>query len=304
MITTPNIRLSRILKITWKTDLLVLVSCVAAYFANVYFISKFFTLPAVIATVVGTALAFFIGFNNNQAYARWWEARIVWGAIVNNSRSWARSILSYCYSEDSSEEKEVTKVKKRMIYRHLAFLYALKAALRGERSSDYKKYLSENEIRQIEKQTNKHNAILNLQSDDLEAIYKKGWVDSFKFMQLDELIITFCDDMGRSERIKNTVFPTTYHYFTRLFIWFFGIIITIVASETTGVWSVLLGGIVSFIFHTTHIIGTLLVNPFEPIAAGIPLDQITRTIEINLLEMLEESNIPEPVKPINGEYVM
>lgn len=75
-------------------------------------------------------------------------------------------------------------------------------------------------------------------------------------------------------------------------------------SETAGIWAVLLGGIVSFIFHTTHTIGMLLVNPLEPVETGIALDEITRTIEINLLKMLEEKDIPAPVKPVAGEYIM
>jgi putative membrane protein len=303
MIVTENVRLSRVLRITWKTDLLVLNSCFAGYLLNEYFLSKFFALPAMIPTVIGTALAFFIGFNNNQAYSRWWEARQIWGSLVNNSRSWARSVISYSDCDDC-DRSEVEAVHKSLVHRHLAFLYALKGALRNQNKDEYKKYLDEDEIEEVEKHSNKHNAILQLQARQLEAIYKRQWIDGFKFRHLNEVMVTFCDDMGKSERIKNTVFPTTYLYFTRLFVWLFGVIVTIVASETTGIWSVLLGSIVSFVFHITHIIGVSLLNPFEPDAAGIPLDQITRTIEINLLEMLGESDVPPPIKPVNNEYVM
>ncbi|RYX82426.1 hypothetical protein EON83_19640 [bacterium] len=301
MIITENVRLSRVLRITWKTDLLVLNSCFASYLLNEYIISKYFALPAMIPTVMGTALAFFIGFNNNQAYSRWWEARQIWGSLVNNSRSWARGIIAY---SETGDAKDTYKQRKAMVYRHIAFLYALKGALRKQHLDDYKKYLPEDEIAEVERQTNKHNAILQLQSRNLEAVYKEGGIDGFKFLHLNDMLVTFTDDMGKSERIKNTVFPPTYLYFTRLFIWMFGIIITIVASETTGLWSVVLGSIISFVFHTTHIIGVSLLNPFEPDVAGISLDQITRTIEINLLEMLGESDIPAPIVPVNNEYVM
>jgi putative membrane protein len=118
------------------------------------------------------------------------------------------------------------------------------------------------------------------------------------------MIVRLCDGMGKSERIKNTVFPTTYHYFTRLFIWLFVILITIVCTETVGAWSIVLGWLIGFVFHTTHLIGLSLLNPFEAIPSGIPLNQITRTIEINLLEMLGESEVPQPIQPTNHEYVM
>ena len=260
-------------------------------------------MPAVIPGVLGSALAFFIAFNNNQAYARWWEARQIWGSLVNNSRSWARSLLGYA-SAEAHNERLLHEMQKRMTYRHIAFLYALKAALRGEQTQDYKKYLSDAELAQVEKQSNKHNAILSLQTADLELMYQKGWIDGFKFMQLNTLLVEFCNDMGKSERIKNTVFPTTYNYFTRLFTWVFSLLITIVVSEDAGLWSVSLGFIVGFVFHTTHTIGLLLLNPFEPVASGIPLNQITRTIEINLLEMLGEKEIPPPVKAVNNEYIL
>ncbi len=302
MIITENVRVSRVLEITWKADLLVLASCFASYLGDKYIISQLFELPALVPTVIGTALAFFIGFNNNQAYARWWEARQIWGSLVNNSRSWARGVLAY--SRSDKEEAELAHIQKLLVSRHIAFLYALKAALRGQHKDDYKKYLSEDEVKQVETHSNKHNAILMLQSQTLDDIYRRGWIDGFQFINLNEMIVAFTDDMGKSERIKTTVFPTTYHWFTRLFIWIFSIIITIVASETTGMWSVLLGSLVSFIFHTTYTIGMSLMNPFEPQVSGIALDQITRTIEINLLEMLGEENIPAPIKPVNGEYVM
>ena len=236
MLITHQISLARTLKITWKTDLLLLSSCVAAYLFDQHVISKQFQMPAIIPSVLGSALAFFIGFNNNQAYARWWEARMIWGSLVNNSRSWARSLLGYA-SAEANNTGQLRGLQKQMIYRHIGFLYALKAALRGEGKQDHKKYLPEAELAQVELHSNRHNAILSLQTADVESLYQKGWIDGFKFIQINALLVEFCNDMGKSERIKNTIFPTTYNYFTRLFIWVFSVLITIVVSEETGIWS-------------------------------------------------------------------
>ena len=79
MLITPYVRLTSILKGTWKNFLLDLCVCVAAYFFNDYVLRPLFDVPPIIPTLLGTALAFFIGFNNNQAYDRWWEARKIWG---------------------------------------------------------------------------------------------------------------------------------------------------------------------------------------------------------------------------------
>ena len=79
---------------------------------------------------------------------------------------------------------------------------------------------------------------------------------------------------------------------------------TFVIADIVGAWSILYGALVGYIFITVHSIGQSLLNPFENIPSGISLDQIVRTIEINLLESLDESEIPEPIKIVNSEYIM
>lgn len=295
MLLIQNIRLSRILRNTWQVDLIMIASCTAAYLVREYLIAHHFEIPSIIPTVLGTAIAFFIGFNNNQAYDRWWEARKVWGSLVNDSRSFARNLINY--TDDN-------KAAKAMIYRHIAFLYALKANLRGTIDEIYIKYLSEADLIEIEKHSNTHNAILNIQSRDLQKLSKSDSIDGFRFIEINEMLVRFSDSMGMSERIKNTIFPTTYTYLTKVFIWLFVVTFTLVISQSAGIASIFLGWLIGFVFVSTQINGMSLVNPFENNSAGVPLNQITRTIEINLLQMLGEDEIPEPIKPINDEYIL
>lgn len=110
--------------------------------------------------------------------------------------------------------------------------------------------------------------------------------------------------MGKSERIANTVFPTTYNYYTGLFIWIFIVSIILVTAQIVGAWSIVIGTLIGYLFLTSHKIGQSLLNPFEDIPSGIPLDQIARTIEINMLQTLQESDIPKTVESVNGEYIM
>jgi len=296
MLLIQNIRLSRILRNTWHVDLIMIASCTAAYFIREYLIAHHFIIPTIIPTVLGTAIAFFIGFNNNQAYDRWWEGRKIWGAIVNDSRSFARALLNYV------DDDQVTA--RRMICRHIAFLYALKANLRGTVDEIYIKYLPEEDLKEIEKHANTHNAILNIQSRDLQKLSKANQLDGFRFIEINEMLVRFSDSMGMSERIKNTIFPTTYTYLTKVFIWLFVVTFTLVISQDAGPASIFLGWLIGFVFVSTQINGMSLVDPFENNSAGVPLNQITRTIEINLLQMMEETDIPEPIKPINEEYIL
>jgi putative membrane protein len=303
MLIVQNIRLSRILRNTWQIDIIMIISCTGAYLAREFLIKHHFELPSIIPTVLGTAIAFFIGFNNNQSYDRWWEARKIWGALVNDSRSWARCIVTYI-SVNGMEEQQFEELKDRMVRRHIAFLYALKANLRSAVDENYHKYLSEKDLSEISSHTNIPNAILTLQSRDLQQLSTDGGIDGFRFIEMNQLLVKFSDEMGMSERIKNTIFPTTYNYFTKVFIWLFVVSLTLVIGQYAGLWSIFLGWLVGFVYVSTQINGMSLVDPFENNSSAIPLNQITRTIEINLLQMIGAQDIPKPVKPINGEYVL
>jgi len=295
MLLKQNLSLYRVLKITWKIDILMLALCTIAFFIDTKILPDVHLLPA-LPTLIGTAVAFFIAFNNNQAYGRWWEGRAIWGGIVNDSRSWARSLL--VYTTDGY-------LARKMIVRHIAFLYALKADLRKTTDEEYKKFLSPADIHHLDGFSNIPNAILDLQSTDLQLLFDQHKIDGFHFLALNELVRGFCDGMGKSERIRNTVFPTTYIFFTRLFIWILVILTTMTLSESVGPWSIFFAWVIGFVFHSSHIIGMSIMNPFELKPESLPLDSITRTIEINLLQAMGESEVPGAVAALHdGEYLL
>ncbi|MFL9485410.1 bestrophin family protein [Chitinophagaceae bacterium LWZ2-11] len=301
MLLKQNLSLYRVFKLTWRIDILMIGLCACAYVVDTYLMADVHMMPA-LPTLMGTAIAFFVAFNNNQAYSRWWEARTIWGGIVNDSRSWARNILAYTGEKDSDE---ISKLCRRMIFRHISFLYALKSNLRKIKDDEYKKYLSKEEILKVQDFANVPNALLDLQAHDLQTLSKQQDIDGFRFLATNDLLKNFCDGMGKSERINNTVFPTTYIYFTRLFIWILIILVTMTLSENIGLWSIFFGWVIGFVFHASHINGMSLMNPFELTPSGIPLNSITRTIEINLLQALGEPNIPLAEAPTrNGEYIL
>ncbi|MEX6687051.1 bestrophin family ion channel [Danxiaibacter flavus] len=298
MLLKPNLSLYRFFVITWRIDILMLCLCGIVYFVDTKLLPGLH-IPVALATLMGTALAFFIAFNNNQAYDRWWEARIIWGGLVNDSRSWSRSILQYVQKDRDKE------IQRRMILRHIGFLYALKASLRRTNDNQYKKFLPDDEVERVASYSNIPNAIIDEQAADLRRLYDQQMIDGYRFLGLDGLLKNFCEGMGKSERINNTVFPTTYIYFTRLFIWLLMLILTMAISEEVGPAAIFFGWAIGFVFHISHLNGMNIINPFELKAPAIPLDSITRTIEINLLQALQEKDIPAPVQPAhNNEYIL
>ena len=295
MLLKQNLSLYRVLKTTWKTDLVLITICSIAYLID-SFLLTWIHIPASLPALIGTAIAFFIAFNNNQAYSRWWEARTIWGGLVNDSRSWARELMAH------ANDKEMAR---KMIFRHISFLYALKSYLRKIPDDKYKSYISESEILAVEKQNHVPNALLNLQSLDVQKLSQRNTIDGFRFLALNELIRSHVENMGKSERINNTVFPTTYIYFTQLFIWILLILTTMTLSEEIGYLAIFFTWVIGFVFHQTHLNGMSLMNPFELTPACVPLNSITRNIEINLLESLGETNLPEPEMAMqHGEYIL
>tara|TARA_Y100000310_G_scaffold344661_1_gene458625 strand:- start:232 stop:1107 length:876 start_codon:yes stop_codon:yes gene_type:complete len=287
---------------TWKHFLFNITTCILTYIAYHFLKSPHFEISILIPSILGTALAFFIGFNNNQSYDRWWEARKIWGALVNDSRTWARQIV-YFPGTNGDEEKYKVFVNT-AVHRHIAFLYALKQSLRKSDVKEYKKYLSNEDVATIASEANKANALLSLQTRDLNEFYKSGGIDGFRFSEMNKMLVNFSDEMGKSERIANTVFPTSYNFYNLIFIWFFIVFATLFTAQTAGSWSILAGTLIGYVFLTIHKIGLSLLNPFEDIPTGISLNQITRTIEINMLQTLKKNDIPSPIESVNGEYVM
>ena len=302
MLLKEKISLHRVIHGTYKNFFFALLDCSVAYIFNEFWLKNFFEFPVFIPTILGTVLAFFIGFNNNQAYDRWWEARKIWGAIVNNSRSFARQVITFI---DTKDNPKIEDIKRYMVKSHITYLYAVKKSLRGEQDPDFFRYVSDMDWVKVKDHSNIPNALLVCQSDDLVYLYKNGNIDGFQFMQLNQMITEHTNDLGASERIKGTVFPTIYNFYSKFFIWVFIYCVTMAMANMVGIWSIIIGTLLGYVFFTIQALGQQLVNPFEKDnIMGIPLDSITRNIEINLLQMLKEEKIPEPIESINDEYIM
>ena len=305
MLLKKKLGLHRIFLITWKTNLVMIILSSLAYIIDVKLFPEIFVPPS-ISALMGTALAFFIGFNNNQAYGRWWEARIIWGGFINDSRTLCRNLHTFLKPDSMDEQgRNKTEITRAIVYRHIGFLYLFKDSLRKINTGDYKKYLSEEDQHKIEGAKNGYNAIMDIQSRQVGALYQQGLIDGFEFTVINNTITNISNDMGRSERINNTVFPPTYIYFTELFIYLLTILITLTTAQTIGPWSIFFGWVIGFVYHTTHINGLSIMNPFEMLPSSIPLSSITRTIEINLLESLGIKEVPSPEPTYeNGEYIL
>ncbi|MGB0165293.1 MAG: bestrophin family protein [Luteibaculum sp.] len=260
-------------------------------------------LPVVPVTILGGALAIFLGFRNSSAYDRWWEARKVWGAIVNDSRSFTVFVLSYFKSENAAEKEEIKKLQKVLIYRHIGWLYTLKSHLRKiHNEQEIKEWYSDKDQKYLKGKTNIPAQTLFLQQQDLAAAYDKGWMSDYRYTEMGRLISRMYDWQGKCERIKNTVFPFYYNYYTQLFLWVFTLCLPFALVPLMGWIALPISVAISFVFSILEKSGLVTENPFEGRAADTPMKTLCRSIEIDLREMLGDSNIPGPLPTKKGRF--
>ncbi|MCK5281680.1 MAG: hypothetical protein KAK04_24180 [Cyclobacteriaceae bacterium] len=303
MYINKKLSIVEILTDSWRVQLIILLVVSGATISYIHFLEEYVSLSPVMITVLGTAISFFIGFINAQAYGRWWEARKIWGALVNDSRSFCRMIITFI-EKDGDIDDEFISFKNHLIHRQLAFIILLRNRLRDQNTGEELKYLNEHDKKELENQSHKANAILTLQGKDLNTAEKSKYLDVIRMAQVNEMLNRFSDSMGKSERIKLTVFPVYYSTLISLSIWLYMLIFPMQISTVVGYWSIPLSYLVGNIFILTYFAGQSLLNPFELKTSCIPISTITRSIEINLLEQIGEKDIQEPLKPVNDSYLI
>ncbi len=337
MITSKKIHFKKV--IMWSGDyflLLIIASTLIGLLYEYDIITA--VIPWVPLSVIGTAVAFFLGFKNNQSYDRVWEARKVWGAIVNQSRTWGMNVdgfVSNQFAEEKLPEKELEAIKKRLTYRHIAWLYTLRKQLLiptewehhsqksyggkfarmhrekhglglfSEEEAEFKleDYISEAEFDRVSKAKNTATQLIVEQSRDLQKLREKNLLNDFRHLELTKILKDFYTQQGKCERIKKFPIPRQLanmsRYFVAIFLLLlpFSMIPEIVRISHLGIWlAVPITSIVGWVYVIMEIVGDYAEFPFQGLGSDIPMLSLCRTIEIDLREMLSETDLPAPIK--------
>lgn len=258
-------------------------------------------IPAILATIISLLLA----FRSNQAYDRWWEARIIWGAIVNDSRTLTRQLISFLDSPQSSETIET--FKERYVKRQIAWCFSLSQSLRGENGENRcKDFLVDDEVKFIKRYDNVPNSLLKLHGLDLRLAYKNGWVNDYQQVQLDGTISRLCDSMGKCERIKNTIFPSTYSLYIHFSIMLFLVLLPFGLIEYFGLLEIPLIIAIATTFLLVEKMAIHLQDPFENKPTDTPTTTISKTVERDLKQMLYDDHhqlAPESTEEISSKQI-
>lgn len=266
----------------------VLVVSLTVLFITDKFQSLLPEMPLTIPAFIGTAISILLSFKLSQSYDRWWEARKIWGGIVNDSRSLVIQLQTLM---ESGNEEAVRKIG----FRQIAWCYSLGQSLRGLNPlENLNEFLSGEDLEEITRHSNKPLALLQQHGRDIKKLKDKQQLERFTQIQLDHTLVRLCDAQGKAERIKSTVFPVTYRLFLHAIIYLFIVTLSISLNEVTGYFEIPLLLLISAAFLLLEKSATHMQDPFENRPTDTPVTTIARTIEINIKELLCEQHIPKP----------
>ena len=253
-------------------------------------------IPIAIPTFLGTAISVVLSFKLSQSYDRWWEARKIWGSIVNDSRNLVLQLLAFVNGENKN-------LITRIALRQVGWCYSLGQSLRGlDALKGLEKYIDYKELEVLKQHTNKPLGLIRQNAVDIRQIKEGGHVDSFAYVQINTTLVSLTNAMGMAERIKSTVFPVTYRLFLHMIIYVFIITLSIALRNLESYIEIPLLIVVAVFFFLLERTATHLQDPFSNKPTDTAMTAIATTIEINIRQLLDLGNVPEPHRP-DGFYL-
>lgn len=312
MIVRSGTTLWRALRSDWPALLYFLALALLAEFIYEYTHLEHTALPLAPLSVLITAMSIFLGFQVNQCYERWWEARRLWGQLVNVSRSFGRQVTTLLTPKriaGIADEAQAEALQRELLHRQIAYVNALRIGLRsggGLAEEDWRIFggwLGESEIERLRRARNAPTQLIQRQAERLAEIIGTDWTEQQILLQLDDSLNLFYDVQGGCERIKRTAFPDRFRFHTHAFVWLVASLIPFSLIQTDqrfDVVAIVMETLLAFVFVTIERLGSELRDPFENHVNDTPMSALCRTIEIDLRQQLGEAEVPPPLDPAKG----
>jgi ion channel-forming bestrophin family protein len=293
---------------------------------------KWLAIPWTTVALLGTATAFIVGFKNTQTYNRTWEARQVWGEIVSSSRAWGvisrdflnnpikSKLLIYRHLAwltvmryQMREKRAWENIRKRYNAEYQKYYRIPENTTPLE--TELSKYLSAEELKHVLSAKEKATQIMALQSKTIKELYANQELVVLQLVEMQRTIKEFYVQQGRSERIKNFPYPRQFATMNSMFVKLFSLLLPLgmlrefdkLNESVTGimngnmVWLVIpFSVLISWVYTSLEQVGESTENPFEGNANDVPISQMCRAIEIDLREMLGETELPPALEPENN----
>ncbi|GFZ87732.1 bestrophin family protein [Dyella caseinilytica] len=282
-----------IVPIIWPRVLYTMLLSVAIVVADRNGVATHFQLNAAPLTLLGLTLAIFLGFRNTVAYQRWWEGRTLWGELVITARNLTRQTLSFLPALPEAQRRQ-------LVYGVIGFTHALRHYLRGtDAEPDLRSWLPAEVCAKALASPNPPNKVLGMLGEAYAKRAREAGIDSMLLVEMDRELNRLSNVLGGCERIKNTPIPFAYILLLHRTVHVYCFMLPFCLIGPLGWVTPLAVGIIAYTFFGLDAIGEQIEDPFDLLPNDLPLDAMSRTIEINLRSLLGESEIPPPLEPSN-----
>lgn len=315
MITRIDIRLGATGLLKYQRYEIMFALCFSSLMYVIYefhgltFLASFNFMPIGFLSAV---LSVFLAFRNNNSYARWWEARTLWGDLVNSSRTFGMQVLSMLTPPENSDlpEASISRMRRELILRHLAFINLLRMHLRGALNlNEVSHLLNAEDLSRIRQAANPVVQLNLIQGESLRNAMKQGWLSDFRLVATMSTLDRFYTVLGACERIKNTPFPREYDVFISLLIWLLIFVLpihllSIFSDDISKLLIVPLTVLVALIFGFANKAGGMLEDPFENRIHDVPMSSLCNVIERDLMQQLQETYSPSRPKEKEADGIV
>lgn len=248
-------------------------------------------------TLLGVALSLFLGFRNNASYQRWWEARQLWGQLVYDARSFSRQVLSFI-DDDTKTGRDTQHTLIRLT---IAFTHAIRHRLRGTSPwHDVEPFVDSAHHAAMRQTHNLPDYLMRLMGKTLGDCRHQRLSSEQMIQNMDERLTSMTIVLAACERIHNTPLPFAYMLLVHRTTYLYCIMLPFGLVSSLGWVTPLLCAVIAYTFFGLDALSEELEEPFGFAANQLPLTALSRTIEINLLEALGETDLPPDIAPIDS----
>jgi len=259
------------------------------------------TLSTVPFSLIGLALAIFLGFRNTAAYDRFWEARKLWGDLLHRSRSFARQVQTLPDFPQPAGPDDHDDPRRLLLMRTIAFGSALRHQLRGtDCTADMGRLLPAADAADAVSSARTSEYLLRRMAQDLGGLVRAGKLDPALAANTDDSLSGMAAAAAGCERIKQTPIPFAYTLLLHRTAWLYCLLLPFGLVDTMGYMTPFVVAIVAYTFFGLAELGDEIEEPFGTGDNHLPLDAICREIEISVLDALGVRKLPERLVPLDS----
>ena len=264
-----------------------LIAVAAAMVALNQYFGPFPEVDGLALAIFGIALSLFLGFRNNAAYDRWWEARRLWGGLLADVRNLAREVRIFVPHHE---------LRLSLLRLALAFMHQHRAHLRGIADDPN---VAEWDERRADASAS--FGPLDRMGERVAEAHASGAIDGFGARALSERMASMALQQAGNERIANTPLPYAYSLAIYRTTYIYCLLLPLALVGPAGWLTPVFVGIVAYMFLGLAEVSEELSQPFGLTPNALALDAICRAAEISLAPHL---GIAAPAPLESRDYVV